>query len=828
MVGYVLKLRGCTPEPLGNYLKGLGVFRLIAEQADPRARAWWQDGFLHILQSRWFESDSRGNEDRMTDWLLQGCHFTPLVAPWRKGTGYLPGGERKEGAEALRGLLCARHPGTKEFRKAFVDFARSRGMTLGCHPAHWLARMQQASTLVTDAELHRTLRNLVRSASTLSWLDAVGTVRASGNDRESPDWFRILANGGGEASGHYVINHQQRLQVALMGDQAVSRQRLKSSLFATNHPDSLEANSMGAMYYPSLMKAPNVGQDFLPDPQRRVNPWDFILLLEGSLVWSLAANRRQGVTKERSSFPFYCRSSLGGTTAIGPKEVEGAENSIANGELWCPIWSRPALLTELRRIFGEGRLQVGEHECSRSLEFAVAMKGFGIDRGIDAFYRYSLLERSGSGRQTTLLAIPCGCFVPSRSTSVSLLVELQRFAEDISATLVDSGQQQRRLLYARAEFERTWFAATTSASAKTSGGLGPLFEDVLVSAGRLMRELGTNTGKPGVAKVKRSGNIVEKRIPPVRSLSVGWNEVLGTCGDSASRIAHAIAGVSAWGRLSEGGRQDTAVDALRVNLFPMRRDGRYWSWDETSRAAVWSRGAGLDANLAAVLRRRLVDAQRGTGDGLPLWSDFGAGFDDLLAFWRGNLDHSQLSNLIHAYSLLQSHGGDSASRDAVQIRVDPTPDLQTGLVWFSPDGQPRTRLEPIEWQGRKLLSNPEFEAALELPRIYHVLKLCFVGGRLPRRPAEGQTVQRSGDEPFPPACLDVLSLLEAARVSEAVRTAARRLAAKGYPTLLRDSDLDGLSLDADRCRRLAAMLLIPVRHAGVSAGLAVKPLGISS
>ncbi len=46
MAGHVLELRGCTPEPLGNYLKGLGVFRLVAEQADPQARAWWKDGVL--------------------------------------------------------------------------------------------------------------------------------------------------------------------------------------------------------------------------------------------------------------------------------------------------------------------------------------------------------------------------------------------------------------------------------------------------------------------------------------------------------------------------------------------------------------------------------------------------------------------------------------------------------------------------------------------------------------------------------------------------------------------------------------------------------------
>jgi CRISPR-associated protein Csx17 len=28
-------LAGCTPTPLANYLKALGVFRLVAEQKDP-------------------------------------------------------------------------------------------------------------------------------------------------------------------------------------------------------------------------------------------------------------------------------------------------------------------------------------------------------------------------------------------------------------------------------------------------------------------------------------------------------------------------------------------------------------------------------------------------------------------------------------------------------------------------------------------------------------------------------------------------------------------------------------------------------------------------
>ena len=34
-------LKGCSPTPLANYHKALGILRLVAEQADPTARGWW-------------------------------------------------------------------------------------------------------------------------------------------------------------------------------------------------------------------------------------------------------------------------------------------------------------------------------------------------------------------------------------------------------------------------------------------------------------------------------------------------------------------------------------------------------------------------------------------------------------------------------------------------------------------------------------------------------------------------------------------------------------------------------------------------------------------
>jgi CRISPR-associated protein Csx17 len=819
-----LKLCGCTPEPLGNYLKGLGVFRLIAEQADPHARAWWRDGVLHVVQSKWSGSGSTSVETQCIDWLLRDCRFTPFIAPWQTGAGYLAIGKRDAGGAALTELLKSEHRGAEAFREVFRDFAVSVGISLPGDPSKWLEAMGQAGADRSDAGLLRLLRNRLHAGPSLKWLDAVGLSASRSRESDTAWWFPILASGGGEASGQYIVNHQQRLKSALLGDQGQSRMRLEGSLVARSQPGTLESNSMGAMYYPSLMKVPNSGQDFLPNPQRRVNPWDFILLLEGCLVWAMAATRRNGVTSERASFPFYCRSSFGGSTTIGPKEVEGSEKSIANGELWCPTWSMPSTLSEVQRIFGEGRIQVGEKVCTRSLDFALAMAGLGTDRGIQAFHRYSLLERSGSGRQTTLIAVPNGCIVPHRAAILPLLTDLRDFAESVATILTDNGQQPRRLMLARIGFERTWFDAVAATPGATEESAQPLV-GLAVAAGRLMRELGTSSTKPGVVKIKKGEKTSERVINPVGTLRREWAQLIGNSdGSSQHHIARAIAGIAPWGDASLNGRPAPVVAAVRANLFPVaRRWETVWDWDETNRSSVWSRGASTEVNLAALLRRRLIDAQRGAGDGLPLWSSYGAGFNDLLAFWGREVDEDRLSELIHGLALIHPGPRSQTNIDTRQERDEPTPDLQAGTVWFDADDKAHTTRAPVEWRGRELLSKNDLRCAFELPRVYHLLKLCFVGGRLPHRPVEGQTIPRTGDEPFPPVCLDVLALLQAGRLPEAAQLAARRLRANGYPTALRDGDLRDSGMDLDQCQRLAGMLLIPVRQPGVCAALAVKP-----
>ncbi|MFQ3593700.1 MAG: type I-U CRISPR-associated protein Csx17 [Gemmataceae bacterium] len=811
MAGHVLKLRGCTPEPLGNYLKGLGVFRLIAEQADPQARAWWKDGVLHVLQHKWLDNTTAPAE--LVCWLLKACRFTPLIAPWQKGTGYLPIGKREAGGVALRKLLGATHNGTEYFREVFRCFAAALGIPLDTAEASkWPEQMKTAGSDLSDAHLLRILRNRMTSAVGLKWLDAVGLSASRSKTDDAPNWFPILASGGGEASGQYIVNHQQRLKTVLLDDQEQSRRQLEACLFSENRAGALEIGVLSAMYYPAYVKNWNSTQDFLPDGQRFVNPWDFILLLEGTLVWSLAATKRKGVSAERASFPFYCRGSFGGSATIGPKEVEGAEMSIANGELWCPLWDGPSTLAEIERIFSEGRIQVGDRPATRSLDFALATRGLGIDRGIRAFCRYSLLERSGSGRQTTLLAVPSGNFVPENEPDLLLVAELRTFAVEVTSNLCDSGQQPRRLLNARIEFERAWYVATTQRTDSNTALL-----ELLVTAGRLMAELGTNSTKPGVVKLKQGEKTAKRVITPLPSLDPAWHKRVAGAGDTHFRLARAVAGIAAWGESSDP--NCPAVEAIRSNLLPVRWCDRAWQWYETSRSAVWSRGASLSANLVGVLRRRLIDAQRGKGDGLPLWSRHGATFSDLLAYWNGEIDEGRLADLIHGLALIDSGRWNQDRIDDHQSDEE-TPDLRTSAVWFLED-EPRITLDLPPW-----LLPEELRAACALPRIYHLLKLCFVGGRLPRRPVEGKVARRTSDEPFPPECLDVLSLLEAGRLAEATQLAARRLRAKGYPAVLRDSDIASLPTQLD-CRRLAAMMLISVAHPGVSAALVIKPESVT-
>lgn len=98
----VLTLRGCTPEPLGNYLKALGVFRLVAEQADPNAMGYWKDGVFCLVTEL--------SEQHLAEFFVRGIGEsqhpiyspTPIFAPWGGRPGFYDDGNEAAKARLKR------------------------------------------------------------------------------------------------------------------------------------------------------------------------------------------------------------------------------------------------------------------------------------------------------------------------------------------------------------------------------------------------------------------------------------------------------------------------------------------------------------------------------------------------------------------------------------------------------------------------------------------------------------------------------------------------------------------------------------------------------
>ncbi|MBW7940649.1 MAG: type I-U CRISPR-associated protein Csx17, partial [Candidatus Omnitrophica bacterium] len=73
-------LHGCKPEPLMAYLKALGLFRLVSEQADPNATACWREDA--------FVLGSCLTEEALLHFFLYDYKPTPILGPWGGGSGF--------------------------------------------------------------------------------------------------------------------------------------------------------------------------------------------------------------------------------------------------------------------------------------------------------------------------------------------------------------------------------------------------------------------------------------------------------------------------------------------------------------------------------------------------------------------------------------------------------------------------------------------------------------------------------------------------------------------------------------------------------------------
>lgn len=605
------RLAGCAPTPLAHYLKALGVLRLVAEQLDPEARGWWEG-------ERFFLA-SHKDEDELLAFFLNAYAPTPLVSPWNKGSGFFysndPGlapierstaprlGNLREGCRAARGLLDAMS-GADQRVRAIKSEVKSKVLTAAQRRQIRESEGYRERLADAEREFKRLKADLIPDLRLKwrgphrEWMDVAMVLGEDGVAR----FPALLGTGGNDGRLDFTNNFFQRLgdlfdlTCPLAGPKPSASASLREALFA----DVARTASIGlpvGQFAPGGAGGANASN--APDADSRLNPWDFILMLEGALLFAAASTRRMELqAPSRAAAPF----AIGGQAA-GYASAAGSDES-ARGEQWMPLWSQPTTGPELRRLLSEGRAQLGTRPVREPLDLARAVARLGTARGIRAFQRYGYIERNGQSN----LAVPLGRFVVPEHAASSLaclddldawLPRLRRVARDRDAPV--------RLMHAERRVTDAVFA-------------------VIQSPGEAARWQGVLLRMAEIEAIQVHG--AGRKAGPIPRLRPGW-ALAADDGSAEMRLALALAL-----QVSDS-REGAKPDGIRRHWVTLE-NGRYK--DARSDRVMQGR-SGVDDAVALVSRRLIEAGQRGERR-LPLESGFGvtASRHDLARLLAGEVD----------------------------------------------------------------------------------------------------------------------------------------------------------------------------------------------
>lgn len=425
----VHELGGCAPTPLAHYLKALGVLRLVAEQVDAEARAWWEG-------ERFFLA-SRLDREELEAFLLNRYEPTPIVAPWNRGSGFFypddPGitplrastadrfSRIRRGIDAAFAPLDAIATADQRVREiknesnTLKDPVRKKALRASEDYRKRLAAAEKHFKSL-KGELIPWLRQNWRGAHQ-EWMDAAMVLNSDGE----PQYPALLGTGGADGRFDFTNNFLQRLgdlfdlESPLGSPKRGTEDRIRTSLWG-DVTRSFGIGLAAGQYLPGTAGGANNSNG--PNADSGINAADFVLMFEGVVLLAAHATRRLGTTNaSRAAAPFVVRGHGAGYSSSGELDeysVRKGQRNPGRGEQWMPLWSQPLALTELRRLLAEGRAQIGIRTAEDPMDLARAVARLGTARGITAFQRYAYLQRNGE----STLTVPIGRFrVPEKSSA---------------------------------------------------------------------------------------------------------------------------------------------------------------------------------------------------------------------------------------------------------------------------------------------------------------------------------------------------------------------------------------------------------------------------
>lgn len=597
-----LLLAGCQPEPLASYLKALGVLRLVATQVDPGATGHWSpEGFVLT---------SGLDLDGLVEFFATSYVPTPVVSPWNGGSGFHPK-DNTDGISPIESSTDGRFAGYRE------------AIAVGRQVLEETPESKDKKLLIVQA-----CRSQLPDTA-LPWIDAAA-VLLDGDLAYPP----LLGTGGNDGRLDFSNNFMQRLVVliGLGGAKAPKGTSPESWLIgAISGAGARGIKASIGQFAPGANGGPNSGAMTAADSIS--NPADFVLLVEGAMVVAAACTKRlgSGLSSYSGSAPGPKRAAMPFTFAATPVGYASAvEGEDGRGELWLPLWSRPARFVEVARLFGEGRCSWAGKTARSGLDAARAAVTLGVDRGIDSFTRCALVTRNG----LATAAIPVGRIVVADRPDIGVLAALDGWLDRVRRGKNPTNAVGPGL----AGVERAMFRAAARGSA-------PDLLAVLSAAAVLDGIVATATTfractGPLLLPVERwARTISAAAADPACGLEV--------------RVAAGFASLRDRGRGPGGGQ------AIAELVRPIRWDGRRADWAERPTVTGLGRRALVDV-LADVHGRRWVAAGQGERTGAADGPAPGAAFDsgawvggaDVVDFVTGQVDPQRLEELLRGLLVL--------------------------------------------------------------------------------------------------------------------------------------------------------------------------------
>jgi CRISPR-associated protein Csx17 len=617
----------------------------------------------------------------MIDFFCEKYHPTPLVAPWNGGSGFYPGDNTagmdailstqdfrfqhyQEVIRAIRSwpempddphtvkdvvnrlqselekkLSEKRKKELEDLIKGIDDSAAGvlsiddSPMSLPLEKLQQLAKDKQSgnrgnwSLLNNAAKKAMTeCKNMSRSSGkeqilavcrnrlpddVVDWLDATFALGAQGEAFYSP----ILGTGANEGRLEFTNKFMQRITSLLLYKEPGERKQLLGGALFGNVVSGMEEAPIG-QFDPGRAGGFNQGMG-VETKDFSINPWNFILTLEGTLVLASAIARRSPANPHLwLSTPFSVRFS-----PVGFTSNDYAESG--RSEIWLPLWNSPSRLAEIKQLFGEGRSVLGRRAPRTGLEFSRAVGTLGVDRGISAFERYAFLERRGQ----SYVALPLGRFPVQNKPSLELLNDLDPILNKLDGFLRLFPSIPASYLSSRRQIDEAMFACAVDGSRHS-------FQRVIRALGRMEQLIAQRdrSKKPSLAA-------------PLFGLSPLW---IKACADGSPelRIAAAVASISSTGKVG-------SIRTYMAGVAP----GVVCRWEEKDNHRFWY-GNSLRERLANVLLRRQMDAGRYQVDRFPLYGHITVPPHEIMPFLYGETDDATIEELLWGFTLIDWYKGD--------------------------------------------------------------------------------------------------------------------------------------------------------------------------